>query len=144
MLWFLKIEYICTLGAACEVWIASYLWRFSKQVFERLVQMISKARVGLIHSVLGILKLFKRLHCNVCTICHFDNKKIWVLKLSGFQKNTHYLLLVATGPRPMYSNNFYFQMLIQFGGKLDIDNNSQDVECRRSWGNFWQTLISFI
>ena len=32
---FFKIESICTLRAACEVWIASYLHRFLKQVFER-------------------------------------------------------------------------------------------------------------
>ena len=35
VLWFLKIEYTCTLRAACEVWIASYLHRFLKKVFER-------------------------------------------------------------------------------------------------------------
>ena len=35
LLWFLKIDYICTLGAASEVWIAPYLHRFFKQVFEK-------------------------------------------------------------------------------------------------------------
>ena len=71
--------------------------------------MISKARVGLIHSILGIFKLFKLFSAIFA---------IWITRrfefLSGFQKNTHYLLLIATGPTPMYTTIFIFKCLIQF------------------------------
>ena len=59
MLWFLKFENICTLLAACEVWIASYVDRFSKRVFERSKFTWSqKLKKVLNPLMLGLFELF--------------------------------------------------------------------------------------